>query len=248
MTDLETQPETPASLLRVAAVGDLHVKETSDLAPVRDLFAEAAKVADVLVLTGDLTDLGLPTEAERLAEIVRAAAVPVVGVFGNHDHESDRIGEVKDILCRAGLKLLEGSSVEIGGVGFVGAKGFAGGFGRRMLGSFGEPAIKSFVAESVREAMALENAMRAVRTRKAVVVLHYAPIVETVAGEPAEIFPFLGSSRLAETIDRFEVAAILHGHAHRGTFEGRTPKGTPVYNVAWAIEKPTGQPFALLEV
>lgn len=244
MTDLQA----PAGPLRVAAVGDLHVKETSDLGPLRDLFAEVAKVADVLVLTGDLTDLGRPAEAERLAEVLRAAALPVVGVFGNHDHESDRVAEIRDILCRAGLKLLDGSSVEIAGVGFVGAKGFAGGFGRRMLGSFGEAAIKSFVGESMREAMMLENAMRAVKARKALVVLHYAPVVETVEGEPPEIFPFLGSSRLAETIDRFEVAAIVHGHAHRGRYQGRTPRGIPVYNVAFAIEKPTGRPYALLEI
>ncbi len=202
-----------------------------------------------MVLTGDLTDLGKPAEAERLAEIVRAASLPVVGVFGNHDHESDQIGEVKDILCRAGLKLLDGSSVEIGGVGFVGAKGFAGGFGRRMLGSFGEAAIKSFVAESVREANGdRERLARGAHPQGGRGAALRADRGDGLEGEPPEIFPFLGSSRLAETIDRFEVAAIVHGHAHRGTFEGRTPKGTPVYNVAWAIEKPTGRPYALLEI
>jgi Icc-related predicted phosphoesterase len=117
-----------------------------------------------------------------------------------------------------------------------------------MLGSFGEPAIKAMVAESVREAMRLENAMRQVRAQRAVVVLHYAPIPDTVAGEPLEIFPFLGSSRLAETIDRFPVSAVVHGHAHRGCFEGRTPRGAPVYNVARQIEKPGGCPYALLRV
>lgn len=233
---------------RVAALGDLHVKETTEIAPLRDLFAEIGKAADVLVLTGDITDLGTPREAEKVAEVLRTAAIPVVGVLGNHDYESDKVDEVRDILCQAGLKLLDGTSVEIGGVGFVGIKGFAGGFGRRMLGSFGEPAIKSFVAESVKEAMALENAMRTVRTRRSIVVLHYSPIEDTVAGEPPEIFPFLGSSRLAETIDRFEVTAIVHGHAHRGTYEGRTPRGAPVFNVAWAIEKPSGRPYALLEL
>ena len=160
--------------------------------------AEATGVRpDAVVFTGDLTDLGQPSEAGRLAEILRSATVPVVGVFGNHDHESEKVPEVKEILCRAGLNLLDGSSVEIGGVGFVGAKGFAGGFGRRMLGSFGEPAIKSFVAESVREAMALENAMRAVRSRKAVVVLHYAPIVETVHTPPELAVAYLSALLVA---------------------------------------------------
>jgi Icc-related predicted phosphoesterase len=146
------------------------------------------------------------------------------------------------------MKLLEGESCEVNGVGFVGVKGFAGGFGRRMLSSFGEPAIKNFVTEAVQEAMQLENALRTVKSKRALVVLHYAPIVETVEGEPLEIYPFLGSSRLAETIDRFPVTAIVHGHAHRGAFEGRTPGGAPVYNVAFGIEKPTGKPWAMLEI
>ena len=130
----------------------------------------------------------------------------------------------------------------------MGVKGFVGGFGRYMLGSFGEPAIKAMVAESVSESIRLENAMRQVRSERVLVILHYAPIMETVAGEPLEIFPFLGSSRLAETIDRFRISAIVHGHAHRGTYEGRTPGGAPVYNVAMGIEKPTGRPYALLEI
>ena len=155
---------------------------------------------------------------------------------------------VADILKSAGVHLLDGQSYEVDGVGFVGVKGFIGGFGKRMLSSFGENAIKTLVAESQNEAMRLENAMRTVKSKRAVVVLHYAPIVETVEGEPPEIFPFLGSSRLAETIDRFTVNAVVHGHAHRGKYEGRTPGGAPVYNVAFHIEKPTGRPYALLEV
>lgn len=239
--------ETPPRL-KVAALGDIHVKETQDGGAVRALMAEMAQAADVIVLCGDLTDTGTPKEAELLAEHLRASPVPVVGVLGNHDFESGRVDEVKHILCQAGLRLLDGSSVEIGGVGFVGVKGFPGGFGKRMLGSFGEPAIKTFVSEAIAEAMQLENAMRSVRSPRSLVVLHYAPIAETVEGEPPEIYPFLGCSRLAETIDRFTVDAIVHGHAHRGRYEGRTPGGAPVYNVAWAIPKPSGKPYALLEL
>jgi uncharacterized protein len=234
-------------MLRVAAMGDLHVMEDHS-ASYRDLFGDISRQADVLVLTGDLTDLGKPREAELLAEDLRACAIPVVAVLGNHDYESGCVEQVSAIVRQAGVHLLDGSSVEIEGVGFVGVKGFAGGFGRRMLGAFGENAIKTFVAEATSEAMRLENAMRAVKSRRAVVVLHYAPIPETVEGEPLEIFPFLGSSRLAETIDRFQVSAVVHGHAHRGRYEGRTPGGAPVYNVAQHIEKPNGRPYALLEV
>jgi uncharacterized protein len=172
----------------------------------------------------------------------------VVGVLGNHDYESGCVEEVCTILRQAGIKLLDGQSAEIEGVSFVGVKGFVGGFGRGMLGAFGEPAIKAMVAESVNEVLRLENAMRKVRRGRTMVVLHYAPITETIQGEPLEIYPFLGSSRLAETIDRFPVSAVVHGHAHIGVYQGHTPGGVPVYNVAKYIEKPTGRPYALLEI
>jgi uncharacterized protein len=233
--------------LRVAALGDLHVK--ADQPPgLRELFTEISQAADVLVLCGDLTDTGKPREAEVLKEELKACSVPVIAVLGNHDYECGQVDEVKAILKDAGMQLLDGQSCEVQEVGFVGVKGFAGGFGRRMLGAFGEPAIKTFVAESLNEAMHLENAMRTVRTGRSVVVLHYAPVLDTVEGEPLEIFPFLGSSRLAETIDRFKVSLVVHGHAHRGKYEGKTPAGTPVYNVAYHIEKPSGRPYALLTV
>jgi Icc-related predicted phosphoesterase len=234
-------------LLKVAAIGDLHVKEDGT-ASFRELFGEISRSADVLVIAGDLTDLGKPREAEILAEDLRACSIPVVAVLGNHDYECGCVEEVSHILRQGGVRLLDGQTTEIEGVGFVGVKGFAGGFGRRMLGSFGEPAIKAMVAEGVNEAIRLENAMRQVRSERALVILHYAPIPETIAGEPLEIFPFLGSSRLAETIDRFRVSAVVHGHAHRGAYEGRTPGGAPVYNVAMHIEKPNGRPYALLEI
>ncbi len=237
----------PNGKQRIAAMGDLHVKEHGSVS-YKDLFAEISQEADILVLTGDLTDLGKPAEAELLAADLRSCSIPIVGVLGNHDYECGHVDEVKAIIKDAGVHLLEGSAIEINGVGFAGVKGFAGGFGRYMLGSFGEPAIKAMVAESVEETMRLENALRQVRSERAMVVLHYAPIQQTVEGEPPEIFPFLGSSRLAETIDRFPVKAVVHGHAHRGTYEGRTPGGAPVYNVASHIEKPTGKAYALLEM
>jgi Icc-related predicted phosphoesterase len=238
----------PGARLKIAAMADLHVREGQS-APYRQLFGEIAEVADVLVLAGDLTDLGRPAEARILAEDLRTCTIPIVGVLGNHDFESGLVAEVCEILSRAGLRLLDGQKTcEIGGVGFVGVKGFAGGFGKRMLGSFGEPAIKQFVAETIAEAMRLENGLRSMETERVMVVLHYAPVLDTIVGEPPEILPFLGSSRLAETIDRFKVSAIVHGHAHIGKYEGRTPGGLPVYNVASHIEKPTGRAYALIEI
>ena len=235
------------AVLKVASLGDLHVKEDKTQS-FRELFGEISQAADVFVLCGDLTDTGKPKEAEILAEDLRACSIPIVGVLGNHDYESEQAEKVADILKSAGVHLLDGQSYEVDGVGFVGVKGFIGGFGRRMLSAFGEASIKNLVAESLNEAMRLENAMRTVKNERAVVVLHYAPIAETSEGEPLEIFPFLGSSRLGETIDRFKVSAVVHGHAHRGKYEGRTPGGAPVYNVAFNVQKPTGRPYALIEV
>ncbi|MFC4172718.1 metallophosphoesterase [Microvirga sp. GCM10011540] len=233
--------------LKVAAMADLHIKETQKSAH-RELFAEISEKADVLVLAGDLTDLGKPSEAEIFVDDLKFCSIPVVAVLGNHDYDCGHVEEVSHIVRDAGVHLLDGTAVEIGGVGFVGAKGFGGGFGRRMLGAFGEPLYKQFVSETVNEALRLENAMRTVRSERSLVVLHYAPVTETIEGEPLEIYPFLGSSRLAETIDRFKVSAIVHGHAHVGKYEGRTPGGQIVYNVASHIEKPTGRPYAMLEL
>jgi uncharacterized protein len=234
--------------LRVAALGDLHVTGTSG-PQYRDLFAEIGETADVLCLCGDLTNLGNVKEAEALAEQLRAVRIPVVGVLGNHDYECGHVDDVTRILEGAGLCLLGEDVRVVDGVGFAGVKGFAGGFDARMLSPFGEPEIKAFVTAAQSEATKLEKALAAVHDcERIVVVLHYAPIAATVAGEPAEIAPFLGSSRLAEVIDRFPVTAVFHGHAHHGQYRGATPKGIPVYNVAQTVEKDGGRRYALLDI
>lgn len=235
--------------ITIAGLGDLHVAERS-VHPYRDLFQEIAQRADVLALCGDLTNLGRPHEAEILAEDLRSCRIPVVAVLGNHDLESGHGDDVRNILCQAGVTFVDEDSPQILGVGFAGVKGFAGGFGARMLSPFGEEAIKHFVNEAVAEAFHLENSLHtlAQETDRLVVVLHYSPTVDTVAGEPPEIWPFLGSSRLAETIDRFPVKAVFHGHAHHGTFSGRTATGVPVYNCAFPVVKENGRPYALVSV
>ena len=235
--------------LRVAAIGDLHVMEDS-VAPYRELFAEIAREADVLALCGDLTNFGKTSEAEILAEDIRACSIPVVGVLGNHDYECGVQDQVCAILHEAGMKVLDEQAVEIEGVGFAGVKGFMGGFGRGELAPFGEPIAKAFVDEALNEARKLENALRSLRTERSVAVLHYSPTVETLDGEPTEIFQYLGSQRLADAIDRFDhVKAVVHGHAHHGKYEGTTPRGVPVYNVAQFVLKPKfGKPYVVLEV
>lgn len=235
--------------LRLAAIGDLHVTE-QDGASYRDLFREISDNADVLALCGDLTNFGKTAEAERLAADLSACSIPVVGVLGNHDYECGQPEEVANILHHAGVTILGEQAVVVKGVGFAGVKGFVGGFGRGELGAFGEAAIKTFVDESLNEARKLENGLRSLRTERTVAVLHYSPIAETVEGEPPEIFPFLGSSRLADAVDRFEnVKAVVHGHAHRGTYEGKTMRGVPVFNCAqFVVSAKFGRPYALLDV
>jgi Icc-related predicted phosphoesterase len=158
--------------------------------------------------------------------------VPVIVVLGNHDYECDKQTELMRMLTDAGVKVLDGSAYERDGVGFAGTKGFVGGFGRGMLTAFGEPEIKAFVRAGIDEAVKLERAMSQLRTAKRVVVLHYSPIAATVDGEALEIYPFLGTSRLAEVVDRHGADLVLHGHAHNGKPDGVTTAGIPVHNVA----------------
>ena len=217
--------------MRVAAVGDVHCKKTSTGA-FQGLFTAMAAAADVIVLCGDLTDLGLAEEARVLAkELSTAKTTPVVAVLGNHDYESGETDQVKGILIDAGVTLLDGDALEIDGVGFAGAKGLGGGFGQRALQPWGADIMKRFVREAVDEALKLESGLAKLRTSQRVVVLHYSPVRDTVEGEPSEIFPFLGSSRLEEPLLRYPVSVVFHGHAHRGRPEGRTRTGVPVYNV-----------------
>lgn len=241
----------PGSVVRVAAVGDLHCHKSSQ-GQFQGLFAAAAAQADILVLCGDLTDYGLPEEAEILIkEMSVGAKLPTVAVLGNHDFESGRQAEVKQMLMDAGVVMLDGDAVEVRGVGFAGTKGFAGGFGRGTLGAWGEPSIKAFVQEAVDEAMKLEAALARLRTDRRVAVLHYAPIRATVENEPAEIFPFLGCSRLEDPLNRYPVTAVVHGHAHNGAPEGRTSGGTPVYNVSLPLLRKTSPDlphFRIIEV
>ncbi len=221
----------PQRNIRLAAVGDIHCTKAS-AGTLRSFFAHASEAADVLLLCGDLTDYGLAEEAKVLADELSVVSVPVVAVLGNHDFESGTPEVVRKVLADGGVQVLDGEAVEVLGVGIAGAKGFAGGFGRGSLGAWGEPMIKQFVNEAIQEAMKLESALAKLRTPQRVALLHYAPVVGTVEGEPVEIYPFLGSSRLEDPLLRYPVNAVFHGHAHRGTAEGRTVNGVPVFNVA----------------
>jgi Icc-related predicted phosphoesterase len=236
--------------VRVAAVADIHCTKTS-AATMRPLFLQMAASADILLLGGDLTDYGLPEEAQALAkELNTAVKIPVIAVLGNHDYESGRQKEVQQILCDAGIRVLDGDACEVQGIGFAGIKGFMGGFGQRMLMPWGEQTIKDLVQEALEEAAKLESALARLRTPQRIALLHYAPIQATAEGEPPEILVFMGCSRLEDPLNRYPLSAVFHGHAHHGKPEGRTRSNVPVYNVGMSLlqrEFPDRPPFHLQE-
>jgi Icc-related predicted phosphoesterase len=202
-------------------------------------------------LCGDLTDYGLPEEAQVLSKELAVVRVPILAVLGNHDYESDKHSELVQLLSQAGVRILSGESAVIGDTGFVGAKGFAGGFGSGTLGFWGEPTTKRFVQEAVDEALLLESGLARLRTGRRVAFMHYSPVQATIEGEPVAIHPFLGCSRLEEPLLRYPVDVVFHGHAHRGQLEGRTRSGVPVYNVALPLLRhhyPDAPPYRVVDM
>ncbi|GGC53000.1 metallophosphoesterase [Pedobacter quisquiliarum] len=237
--------EITENKIRIAAMADIHVKET-DKGRFADCFKEISTKADVLIIAGDLTDTGDEGEASILIEELKQCTIPVLGVLGNHDYEKGRHKLIRQMLQDSGMMILDGESVVVKGVGFAGVKGFGGGFDKYTLSMFGEGAMKAFVQEAVDEALHLERALAKLDQQheniKKIAILHYAPIYQTIVGEPEVIYPFLGSSRLAEPLSRHNVVATFHGHAHAGTLEGEVPGGVKVFNVALPILKKHGYP------
>ena len=229
--------------MRIAATADLHFAP-SNQAPLREQLNKVRDEADVLVVAGDLTNYGQPSEMEPLLNALVRIRIPTIAVLGNHDYESGKEEELKQMMGSAGVKVLDGSAYERDGVGFAGTKGFVGGFGRGVLTAFGEAEIKNFVRASIDESLKLERGLSQLRTPRRVVVLHYAPIAATIVGEDPELAPFLGTSRLAEVIDRHGADLVVHGHAHHGTLQGKTLSGIPVHNVAITLLQSQSPPAA----
>ena len=236
-------PNKQKTQIRIAAVGDLHTRQT-DKGRWVELFTKASGEADVLLICGDLTDTGDEAEAETLAVELKACKIPVLAVLGNHDHEKSRQKLIRQVMQQASVCMLDGESVVLKGIGFAGVKGFGGGFDQHMLSMFGESAMKAFVQEAVNEALALDRAISQLSHQnpdmKIVALMHYSPIQSTIKGEPEVIYPFLGSSRLAEPFSKRKVAAAFHGHAHVGTLEGHTAEGVKVFNVALPVLQKNG--------
>ncbi|MCC6555082.1 MAG: metallophosphoesterase [Polyangiaceae bacterium] len=227
-----------SSRLRLAAVGDLHCRGAEHGPRLRELVRAVNGEADALVLCGDLTDRGTLEEAKALADALSGLTVPSAAVLGNHDMDHGATADVVRLLGEAGIEVLDGDHVVLAEeIGVAGVKGFGGGFGGATLQAFGEAPIKAFVQEAVNEELKLEAALAQLDVERRVVILHYAPVVDTVTGENPEIRPYLGTSRLAAPVDLYGADAVFHGHAHHGALEGRTSHGVPVYNVAQPLLK-----------
>jgi Icc-related predicted phosphoesterase len=225
-------------MIRIAAVGDLHYGVGSaDI--LRPSLQHLPERADLLLLAGDLTRCGGTDEIEVLANDLRGLPLPVVGVLGNHDYQSDREDQVRDVLENAGVRVLEGEAVTLNvngsTVGVAGTKGFGGGFRGAHGTDFGEPEMKAFVGHTKMLSDHLERALTSLRTDYRIALLHYSPIEATLEGERLEIYPFLGSYLLAQAIDNVGADIVFHGHAHNGAEKGRTPAGIPVRNVAQPV-------------
>jgi hypothetical protein len=234
--------------VRIAAVGDLHFKKEGN-GEQEAVLDGIEREADLLILAGDLTDTGLPQEMEAVLNRLRTIPLPILAVLGNHDHEHDCAGDLVRMMEEGGIRVLDGSSFQLNGVGFAGVKGFCGGFGDRVVQPFGERLIKDFVESGKEEAARLGKSLADLHTARKVAILHYSPIEGTLAGEPREIYAFLGACWLGDEIDRYGADLAVHGHAHGGSPEGRTPQNIPVYNVSRFVQSRTAsRPYRLFEL
>ncbi|WP_422773509.1 metallophosphoesterase family protein [Plantactinospora sp. WMMC1484] len=235
-------------VIRIAAVGDVHLDQDV-VGRFRPALEQLPDVADVLLLAGDLTRHGTESEARCVATEFGNLGVPVVAVLGNHDHHCDEVPAVIRVLEDAGIQVLEGTNVVLDcfgtRLGIAGAKGFGGGFAGRCASEFGEPEMKAFVGTTSAIADQLGEALREMECDVRVALTHYAPVPDTLAGEPLEIYPFLGSYLLGQAIDSAPTDLALHGHAHAGTERGTTPGGVRVRNVAHPVIKQAYSVFHL---
>jgi Icc-related predicted phosphoesterase len=227
--------------MRVAAVADIHFREQDRAENIRKFLA-VNDLADALVIAGDLTNHGFPDEMRACLAVLEHVRIPIIAVLGNHDHESGHQDELAGMVRLAGIHLLDGHCFEVDGIGFAGTKGFCGGFTPYELMPFGEGGIKTFVEIAEREAIKLDYGLAQLQTAIKIAITHYAPIRETVVGEPEPIFPFLGSSRLERALTRHKPALALHGHAHHGCFSAESRSGVRVCNVALPVLRERGEP------
>jgi len=235
--------------IRIAATGDIHLGREGDQERWAEAFAGLRGRVDLVLLAGDLTTHGEPEQAAMVAAAVQGLDVPIVAVLGNHDWHVNRRDELAAVLEEGRIDVLERTHrvLELCGteVGIAGTKGFGGGFEGAHIPDFGEPLMRQIYAESIAEADALDEGLRAIALCPfRIALLHYAPIAATLHGERSDIWPFLGTDRLAAPLREHHPDLVLHGHAHAGTFEGHLGD-VPVYNVSIPV---MGEDFWVFEM
>jgi Icc-related predicted phosphoesterase len=227
---------------RIAAIGDLHIWGR---VPKR-LYAEFETLqdrADVLVITGDITNNGMLVQAELAAGLLKRARIPMVAVMGNHDRRAlMRMPRYIDILERAGVTFLSGSTFVLNGphgsLGFAGVSGSGGGFWPiEGPDTLPRRAMQRLAVRARSEAERLELALGSLTTDFKVVITHVSPTLTTLRGEPLFKFWLLGNCEFGQVIDRHKVDLVYHGHAHLGNLFGQTRGGTPVFNVAHDVSR-----------
>jgi Icc-related predicted phosphoesterase len=235
--------------MKLAAIGDIHTKE-DDQKKIHNIFKLIPKGTDALLLCGDLTNMGKITEAKVLSDELKKLSLPVVAVLGNHDYENELQKSITDLLRINNVSILDGNSFQIDKIGFAGVKGFCGGYDGKQITPIGEKILKDFIQETVFETEKLDNAISKLNSEKKVILLHYSPIKETLFGESEELYPFLGASRLESVINKHNVTAVFHGHAHNGRIIGKTKNNIPVYNSSFPLlyNNHPYKPFVTIDV
>ena len=227
-----------ARSLRIAAIGDLHVRTTVPTEIVRQS-VDLHQHADVLIITGDITNGGRILEVEVASEFFQRIKLPKLCVLGNHDRRTTRRRHYISVLRDAGIQVLDGDTVMLPGfpeVGFAGVGGSGGGFWPEEAESTpSNRAIQAMAVRARREAARLDKALGSIDTPVKVAILHFAPTTTTLIGEPPVKYPLLGNSVLGKVVDKHQVDMVFHVHSHIGSPEGMTPGGVPVRNVAFDI-------------
>lgn len=225
-------------MIRIAAVGDVHFDRNSR-GRLAKHWGELEGKASALLIAGDLTQVGHEEEIKVLAADLEECPVPVMTVFGNHDYHMNQQTVLRARLEEAHVTVLEDASrvLAVSGrrVGVYGTKGFGGGFVGASCSDFGEPETKAFVGHTKEISQQMYAGLQKLNVDYKICLMHYSPTVQTLLGEKKEIYPFLGSYLLAESIDGCGVDVVFHGHAHKGVEHGRTPGGVPVRNVAQPV-------------
>lgn len=229
--------------IRLAATADLHLRPAV-AGKFRPGFLDLDRHADLLLLGGDLTEGGTAANTELLCAELADLPVPVIAVLGNHDHDEDRGADITRRLTDTGVVVLDGDSMTLTirghRIGIAGVMGGSGGFPDHPGDpDRGSAEHRARMRRGPVDAERLRRALDSLDCATRIALTHFAPVVDTLAGEPVRIYPGLGCHALGEAIDAGRATLALHGHAHAGSECGRTPGGVPVRNVSYPVLRRT---------